>query len=257
MIRVCSRLDSSPNLYTRLNTKPGLPGLQLFAHTSIRLGPGTCPGPEFLSIQILPGPSFFEYLVYAPEQEPARALNFWVYRFRPESLDFRAFCIRYRPGICLGSENLSIQISPGSQFFRVSCIRPRTGTCLGPENLSILISPGAQFFRVSCIRPGPRTCPDPENLSIRISPRAWLFELSVYAPEQESAWPRKIWVYRSCPGPDFSSFLYTLQIGSLTCPEKFEYTVYANDQDPDLDPEFLSIQVLPWAQFFRVSCIRH
>ena len=62
----------------------------------------------------------------------------------------------------------------------------------------------------------------PENLSIQILPWSQLFEL-----------------------------LYTPRIGSLPCPEKFEYTVYANDQEPDLGPEFLSIQVLPGPSFFE------
>ena len=62
----------------------------------------------------------FDHLVYAPDPEPD-----------------------------LGPEFLSIQISPGALDFRAFCIRPKPGTCLDPENLSILILPGSGLFELS------------------------------------------------------------------------------------------------------------
>ena len=42
----------------------------------------------------------------------------------PGAQAFRAFCIRYRPGICLGPEFSSIQISPRARLFELSVYAP-------------------------------------------------------------------------------------------------------------------------------------
>ena len=255
MIRVCSRLDSSPNLYTRLNTKPGLPGLQLFAHTSIRLGPGTCPGPEFLSIQISPRVPGFSSLLYTLSTRNLPGL--WKFEYTDFARVPVFSSILYTP------QNRNL---PGPGKFEY------TDFARGPVFSSILYTPWTKnlpgswkfeytdfaqglAFRAFCIRPRTRICLAPENLSIQILPWAGLFELFVYAPNREPDLPRKIRVYcirqrpRSWPGswifeytgsalgPVFSSILYTPLTKNLPGPWIFEYTDFAQS------PGFLSIQV--------------
>ena len=190
-------------------------------------GAGTSLDPENLSILILLGSRLFGLSVYAPDQEPARALKIWVYGFRPGP-GFSSFLYTPQNKNLPGPGKFEYTDPALGRTFRAFCIRSKSGAWPAPKNSSILYTPTTKILtwilnfwvyrfcpgpalQAFCIRSGSGACPDSEFLSIQVLPRARLFEHAIYALEPGA-----------CPNPDF-----------------------------------LSIQILPWAQFFRVSCIRH
>ena len=154
----------------------------------------------------------------------------------------------YRPGICLGPENLSIQ-APLILAFRVSYIRCRLGDCSDPDCLRIqytlstrgTLGSGLFAYTVYAYRLG--DCSNPENLSIQ-APLILAFRVS-YIRCRPGA--------RS--GPDCLRIQYTLSTWSTLGFRLFAYTLYAYRPGDCLDSENLSIQA-PLILAFRVSYIR-
>ena len=140
----------------------------------------------------------------------------------------RAICvyfIRYRPGTCLGPENLSIQ-APLILAFRVSYIRCRLGDCSDPDclriqyTLSTRSTLGSGLFAYTAYAYRPGACSNPENLSIQ-APLILAFRVS-YIRCRPGA--------RSDPG--CLRIQYTLSTWSMLGSRLFAYTVYAIDLEP-------------------------